>query len=226
MPKTISPIKGWPKTRERTDRKGRTTITVTPRVLNPFTAKVSDYGAAMFTGALMFQLASDVAAQGGHLGVMAFAFATGGLAYPVLKPILRFVLKSKVHIRFTKDQFMVRRFGWWRRYDRHQPHSFAAIPHDKAEQEKLELAEQAHKHRMKGKFFKPTKYYADSSHVIFQYHGQRVDVVTVMGVKDATAVLTRLQAVDRLIDGNATGNGGINTTPEGEWTTQPGEIPG
>lgn len=69
------------------------------------------------------------------------------------------------------------------------------------------------------------RWYANSFHVSFDYLGQRNDIMTVYGQKEAVAIATRLKACDDVLDALARRGQGTPLTPADEWGDQPGAIP-
>lgn len=125
---------------------------------------------------------------------------------------------------FTPTEFRVKRWIRWRKFDRQLGHKFALIPHDKTliEQDQHEYAQR--QAQLAGKAIKPKRYYGQSCHLVFEYLGQRQDVMTIYGVKQGLRVLERMKVCDAMMD-TALGKGdGVTITPQEQWTDQPGDI--
>ena len=58
--------------------------------------------------------------------------------------------------------------------------------------------------------------------MILIYAGQRVDLLSVFGAKEAAAIVTRLQYCDRLLNEAIAMSGGISKRPEDDWAEAPG----
>jgi hypothetical protein len=78
--------------------------------------------------------------------------------------------------------------------------------------------------QMKGKLRPGARWFANSFHLL-DYLGQRNDVLTVFGPKEAMAIVTRLNACDNVLDALARRGQGTPLTPADEWGDQPGAIP-
>ena len=70
----------------------------------------------------------------------------------------------------------------------------------------------------------PTRYYGDSFHVVFEYLGQRNDIATVYGHKDASAIVNRLKACDKRLNQLAGMGDEAALDPDDQWNKGPGEI--
>ena len=154
---------------------------------------------------------------------MALALGAGLSIYP-LSLIWRFLLKKKTRIVMTAGRFSVKTWRGWKHFDRTLPHKFAVIAHDKtqAEQDKREL--QLRRDQAAGRIVSRTRYYGQSFHIVFEYVGQRHDVLTVFGQKQALAVAARLKACDGVLDRKAGMGEGVALDPDDQWDRGPGDI--
>lgn len=229
--KTISPLKGRPFTRTKTARDGSPIIVVRPQELTPLRAKVADFlGGASALGLLYAAFEHLQALQQALLTTqdVTMGVAIGGplLMFPILKTIYRWFMCKETRVIFTPTEFRVRRymgFGW-RKYDRQIGHKFALIPHDKTQTEQDQHEYARRKAQQSGQVIKKTRYYGESFHLIFEYLGQRHDVMTIYGQKQALRVLSRMKICDEMMDmALGKGDGGA-LTPQEQWSDQPGGI--
>lgn len=146
------------------------------------------------------------------------------LAHPLIWRLYRVLLRKETEIIITPEEFRFRSWKGWRTYDRQLPHKFALIPHDKARAEKEAHDLETRREQARGQFVSKTRYYGESYHLSFEYLGQRNDVLTIHGRKEALAVLARLKACDEVMDAEARMGDGIALDPEDQWSDQPGEI--
>jgi len=226
MANIIHPFHGRPPTRQDIGPDGKLRFTVTPRELTPRGAKAADALASMCMVALAVTLF--------HIGnadyvmppatLVLLILATTWLWYTPFSLLWRFLLKQETRIEMTPERFSVLSWLGCRHFDRTLPHKFAVIVHDtaKAEEEKhtLEIRQAQAAGRIIGK----TRYYGESFHIVFEYVGQRHDVLTVFGQKEALAVAARLKACDGVLDQQAGLGEGLALNPEEQWTPGPGDI--
>lgn len=225
--KLRSPFQGKPKTRLKQDRRGIPTVTIMPTVLTPLRAKVAD---RLATGTAVVQMIWSLLAvyelpqpELLHWGAAAII---PWLCRPVYRVLYRAIARKKTTIVMTPDEFRIPGFWRWKRFDRQLPHQFALLPHDKARTEQRQHEVKTRQAQLNGRAIDKKPYYAESFHISFEYLGQRNDVVTVYGQKDARAILSRLKACDAVMDSFArSGGNGVALRPEDEWGEQPGAIP-
>ena len=194
-------------------------FTISPRELTPLRAKVADNGAivlaigAAIYGFMILQ-ASPMTPDSYYwipvIGPM--------VALPLIRKVLRHLLKRSWKMVITADQFKVEKWYGWKKYDRQLPHKFSILVHDKTklEQEKIEL--DLRKGKQKDKTYSQLCYYGNSFHISYEYLGQRNDIATVFGHKQALALVTRLQACDDVM------GDGTPLTPDDQWGDRPGDI--
>jgi hypothetical protein len=158
--------------------------------------------------------------------VIALLFAgTTWFLRPLFEKLWREGLKRKVDMVVTADEF--RFHGWmgWITFDRALPHRFALVIHDLARQERDKHELEVLKARERRKIVQPQRYYQDSYHFIYELVGQRNDITEIFGKPDAQAVLTRLRAIDEIINARAKRGDGTAINPGDQWVEQPGTIP-
>jgi hypothetical protein len=226
LQKVRSPFAGKPATRQVADHNGAPAFDVQPRVLTPVRAMAAYWltGLGVVAG-LGFSLAGFASAPNPDSGMLTAALVVpvgGGF---VLYGALRSLLRKRVRLMLTLEQFSVKSLFGWKHYDRLLPHRFALLQHDwtQAEQEQQEF--RAALAQRQGKLIKKQRWFGKSFHISFDYIGQRNDVLTVYGPKEAMAIVTRLNACDNVLDALARRGHGTPLTPADEWGDQPGAIP-
>jgi hypothetical protein len=224
--KLHSPFAGKPATRQVTDRNGAPAFDVQPRVLTPVRAMAANWltGIGVVAG-LGFGLVGVASAPNPDSGMLTAALVVPVVGGFVLYGALRSVLRKRFHLIFTLEQFSVKGLFGWKHYDRLLPHRFALLQHDWAQAEQEQAEFQAAQAQMQRKVIRRARWYANSFHVSFDYVGQRNDVLTVYGQKEAMAIVTRLNACDNVLDALVRRGQGTPLAPEQEWGDQPGAIP-
>lgn len=223
--KPVSPFNGKPPTEKVKDADGITAFYIRPCELTPLRAKFADMAGGLtalglsVVGVVQFDLLAG--ADAWTWGVVLIG---PWLAYPVIWRLYRAFLKKETEIVIAPDEFRFRNWKGWQTYDRQLPHKFALIPHDKAQTEKEEQELEVRRAQANGQVISPKRYYGESYHLSFEYLGQRNDVLTIFGRKEARAVLARLRACDDVMDSQAQVGDGVALDPEDQWSDQPGEI--
>lgn len=221
-----SPLKGWPPTRPLRRQAG---FLVEARHLTPQRAKFTDaIGGLINLGGvvLFFWMLSAEAFVSGEEIFTAIAVIIG-LCIVVWRSRRgwgRSFFGKTTIIEFTPDRIRIKGGMRFLNYDRTLPHEFNFEIHDKAEEEEHEEIATKRKAAMEGKKELPKveKFFRQSFHVILRYAGQRVDVASVFGKRDAEALLVRLQLLDQMMDAAR----GDSTTPVyAEADKQYGERP-
>jgi hypothetical protein len=224
--KVRSPFAGKPATWQVTDRNGLPAFHVEPRVLTPFRAmavsSLSNLGTLAGIGYGLLTAAGADNPDGGMLVAAIAVPVAGGL---MLRQMLDSLLRKRVRIMLTLERFSVRTLFGWKHYDRELPHRFALVPHDSTQAERDEEEFRMQQAQITRKPIRKQRWYADSFHVSFDYLGQRNDIMTVYGQKEAVAIATRLKACDDVLDALARRGQGTPLTPTDEWGDQPGAIP-
>jgi hypothetical protein len=147
------------------------------------------------------------------------------LCYPLARVLMRYDLRKTTTCDITADTFRINGMLWWKTYNRHLPHRFAILEHDKAQKERDAHALADRKAMQNGKILKQRKYYQDGWHVVFEYALQRIDIADVYGLKDARAIQSRLAGCAQMMDGLSGNGSGPVMLPAQEWTETPGDIP-
>ena len=213
-------------TRQVTHLDGATALTVSVRALTPWRAKLADRS-AFWSALALFGFLVYIALIATTQTWQAWLAAVGLplFAYPFMLLAYRYFLAKPALMEFTPETFRVKTLFGWKRFDRQHAHAFALLPHDKAidERDAHDLA--TRKAQLKGKAIAKKRYYGDSFHLSYDYFGQRNDLMTIYGHKQALAIQAYLQARDHVMDGIARKGNGVSLRPTDEWSEQPGDIP-
>lgn len=221
----ISPFQGEPRTEEFTDKSGNTEFRVTPQYLTPLRVKLAEFLAVISTLGFLGGGFCILSATPNPAGWLFWAALLGPLAaYPLLNGYWRRTLRKQTHIVMTIDQFKFLSWKGWQCYDRKLRHKFVLLLHDKTQAEKDEHDLEIREGQMRREVIAPKRYYADSFHLSFEYLGQRNDVLTVYGNKEALAILARFKACDERLNQLGSIGDGIALKPEDQWNDQPGDI--
>ena len=224
---TRSPFEGQPATTQVTDVNGNPAFRVEPRFLTPLRASMVKFLSGVSAVGLFLyglgSLASVPNPDGDAVMAAMMIPVVGGFA---LHAAFKSLLRKRVEILMTLDRFSVRGLFGWKHYDRLLPHRFAVLPHDwqQLERDQDEYRMQEAQYR-KQQPVKKSKLYANSFHISFDYLGQRNDLMTVFGQKEAVAIAMRLKACDDVLDALVRRGQGTPLSPQDEWGDQPGEIP-
>lgn len=220
-----SPLEGEPLTRNYADAEGRPGLHVIARPLTAAMVRAGD----VVGGALCLCLTADVAM------LLFVVLDYGPLAIPfALMPLLTFdmfqrgyagLFARRREVRFTETTFAVRKGRQWETFDRRLQHRFAILPHDRSQEERDEHEHAKQKASLGGRAIMPKRYYANSFHVVFEYLGQRHDIMEVYGPREAHTILTRLIACDSIMDAQMKNGRGMALAPADEWGPSPGDIP-
>ena len=223
----ISPLAGKPRTRVRENAAGAAGFHITPRVLTPFRAKAADnLHLWLCVLWLMFCAVACATNPKPLLWALGESAAMFVVAYFLLRIVIVWAFRAKTEIRLDADAVKVRRWLWWRSFERSQVCGFALLQHDAAEDERLQHEFEKQEAAQKGKVAKPTPYYLRSFHVVMVYAGQRVDLLSVYGQKEASAIVARLQLCNQKLDEAA----GVRAGPRAgtdaaiDWRDSPGGV--
>jgi hypothetical protein len=220
------PFAGKPATWQVAERDGSPAFHVRPRVLTPvraYTASVlTQLGVVAGLGYGLFALASAPNPDEGMLTAALAVPVVGGL---VLHRALLSLFRKPVWMKLTAEHFSVKTLFGWKNYDRQLPHRFALVAHDWTQAERDQAEYQAAQAQLQKRVIRKQRWFANSFHLSFDYLGQRNDIVTIYGQKEAAAIATRLKACDDVLDAFARRGHGTPLAPEDEWGDQPGEIP-
>ena len=223
--KIVSPFDGEPLTEQFTDKSGNTGFRVTPKVLTPLRVKLAEFlGSISALGLMGGGLYALVNAHHPADWLWGAAFFGPLLAYPLLNWFWRLLLYKETRLVLTIDQFKFRSWIGWKIYDRKRAHKFTMLLHDKTQAEKDAHELRIRQGQARGQVIANKRYYTDSYHLSFEYLGQRNDVLTVYGRKEALAILARLKACDERLNNLARMGDGVPLAPEDQWNEQPGDI--
>lgn len=228
QPIKASPFEGGPATHAYMDASGLPVIEVTMRGLEPFGMKVGQVtGGLTFVASIAAAIAAGSQPGVDDPGVLGSAIFGGGAFMG--GTIYALCAATKAEVRFTPTAFMLRRDGLlrghWQTFNLAHPHHFTMLPHDKATQEQRALQSKKDAAARHGATANLEVIYGDSYHISFNYFGQRNDVITIYGRKEATAIHQRLNACLQIMKARA-GNGQTATRPQDHWAPTPGDIPG
>lgn len=224
LPKIRSPFAGFPETKEIT-KNGSLRFVIKPKTLTPQRAMIADFlgvtsalGSAYYC--LMFVSLHPQTPGWAWIGAMVGPL----LCMRFFQWIWRALMKSESRFEIDELVFTKRRFPVSRTFDRSLPHKFALIPHDHAQKEKEKHEFEIRQASAKGKVISKRRYYGESFHLSYEYLGQRNDLLTVFGRKEALAVAARLKACDDVMNKHTGFDDGVALAPEHQWNDQPGEI--
>ena len=221
-----SPFAGRPAAWLVKDRRGNPTFHVEPRILTPFRARVLGYTSdlAVIAG-IGYGLWSAFSSENPDIWMFAAAIIVPiALEWPLYKTLETF-FRKRVRIRLTLERFSILKFWGWKHYDRQLPHRFAVLPHDWTQAERDDEEYRQQQAQLQRKPIMKYRLYGHSFHISFDYLGQRNDLMTVYGQKEAVAIAMRLKACDEVLDALMQRGHGTPLDPGKEWSHQPGEIP-
>jgi hypothetical protein len=225
-PKARSPFAGFPAASLSYDPSGGPVFHVEPRILTPLRAVVLRHASdlAIFAG-IGGGLWAAFSAENPNVWMFAAAVIIPIALERAIRKTLESFIRKRVRLRLTLDRFSIEKWYGWRHFDRQLPHRFAVLPHDwmqaEADMEELRQQEMQLKHQPTLRY----RLYGESFHLSFDYLGQRNDLMTVYGQKDAVAVAMRLKACDDVLDALMQRGHGTPLDPGKEWSQQPGAIP-
>lgn len=199
-----NPLSGWPKTKPLRKKKG---YRVSAKYLTPERARLVDAGTKLlvFSGFAYigwlylekeFTTGNDVFVALGLWG------AASAFIWFTRYSWGRSNFGKTTTVQFQPDAIRIKSGMGYKNYDRGLPHEFDYSIHDKAQREEEQEIEAKQKAAMQGKKepLNKSKYYRNAFHIVLRYAGQRVDVASVFGKKDAEALLVRLQLLDQMMD--------------------------
>lgn len=225
MANPLSPFHGWPRTRQYRARDGALAFRMVADALTPLRAKLAD-GGAVLSAIGLFAGGMKVVTEIPNPGwLVAAAIAAPFAACPVLKAIYRSLLRKPTILHITTGLVQVQSLLGMRTFNRELRHRFSMVPHDKTriEQEKNDL--KVRRAAQGGRVIGAKTYYGQSYHLSFDYLDQRNDLLTVFGQKDALGILTRLKAIDDVLEAELRRGDGESLDPRTQWKERPGEIP-
>ncbi len=226
MTTAIKAFEGEPAT-TLTHENGRAVITVTMRHLRPDDAAGADMmGTVLACGAV--GLAGWIAYEMMEITAASIALFVGGIVgRPLLQPRLRAMGRVTAAVKFTEERIFFQKApdliaaSPWREFDRRHPHRFVLVEHDNAQAEKdrIEYDQRNNPGR------RVARYYTTSWFVVLEYMGQRYDLAEVMGQREATAILDRLNLCDQYMNGVVSARQRLPMRAEDEWPGSTGSIP-
>lgn len=222
---------GGPKTTDTIDDYGVPTIEVRPVAVDPYWKKVARWvGVAVLIPAVMYLAVDLMNSPGKEADWIGAGF---GLLFALccVRMLKDSISTVKRHVKFTPTAFLVKRgefpFGHhWDVFELNQPVRFTMIPHDHALWEREDNEYRKASASTNGRAIKPDSLYQNSYHVCLEHFGQRHDIITVLGRKEATAILTRLKACLEINKARAGKSGSTATEPSQQWKSMPGGLPG
>lgn len=224
--KTISPYDGKPTTKHGMDRNGVSVFTITAKEMTPGRAKFADWASAVLVGCFLVVVLANFhphQSKDESMILGAVFYAVLLLGYPVFRIFWRFYLKKETQIILTAELFMVKRWGGWKKYDRSLEHSIYMIAHDKSKVEAEVIDHNIQRGNVTSAAHK-MRYYSNSHHICLNYLGTRHDILTVMGHKEAVAILARLTLCDETINAQTGMGDGVPLNPAEQWNNQTGDI--
>ncbi|MCY1435316.1 hypothetical protein D9M71_514060 [compost metagenome] len=198
-----------------------------PHELTPFTAKLADgISSVLGFGLLMVSMATLPDWRHPELPVLVVAIGGALVSGWALHFVARKTFRITYQIELDLESIGVRRLRGWESFDRRLAHRFLLLPHDRAERERRRNDLATREAAANGQVVQKPIYYGDSFHVVLEYAGHRIDVLSVYGRKQAESILARLQYCDQLLDEEAKRVGSRSTNPHAsaEWHKSAGEI--
>lgn len=223
--KIVTPFDGEPQTELFTDEHGNTAFRIKAQALTPEGVKRSEIWAGFSILGLMILGFHALTQQPDAPAGAWFALLIAPLvAYPVIQKFWALSYIKETEIVITVTEFRVKRWNGWQVFDRSLTHKFVLIEHDKTQKEKDANEFAVRQAQARGQVIAPKRYYGDSFHLSFDYLGQRNDVLSVYGRKEAIAIVARLKACDDRLNQLSGMGDGAALDPDDQWSKEPGEI--
>lgn len=218
------PFEGEPHTEEVSANDGSAEFYITVQEFTPLRARMADIADLMIGLYVAFVIVGVIL----HTQRLDWANFIGGLIffglYSGARPDLRDSWRKTTKLRLGGQHIAIWQDGGWACFDRKLPHRFGILHHDYAPMEKLKYEYERQKAAMDRKVLFRKPYYGDSFIVCLEYLGQRHDLLTVYGRKEASAVVARLQACDEIIESRLRQGRGAPIDPADQWGHQPGDL--
>lgn len=218
------PFEGEPHTEEVSTVDGTSEFQITVKAFTPLRARLADMADMLIGLYVAFIIVGVIL----HTQRLDWANVIGGLFYFGLyygaRPELRDSWRKTTKLRLDGQHIAIWQDGGWTCFDRKLPHRFGMLQHDYAPMEKLKNEYERQKAVMDRKVLFRKPYYGDSFIVCLEYLGQRHDLLTIYGRKEASAVVARLQACDEIIEARLRQGRGAAIDPADQWGHQPGDI--
>lgn len=227
MAQTIrSPFEGKPATQQVADVNGNPAFQIEPRILTPLrVTMVNLLSGVSAVGLFIYSLGSLAGMDNPDSGSLTAALILPLVGAAAAHGMLKSLFRKRVKIFMTLERFSVRGLFGWKHYDRLLPHRFAVLPHDWQQLERDQDEYRMQQAQLQRQPVKKSRLYANSFHISFDYLGQRNDLMTVFGQKEAVAIAMRLKACDDVLDALVRRGQGTPLSPQDEWGDQPGAIP-
>ena len=221
-----SPFAGKPATWQVADVNGNPAFRIEPRILTPLRAQMVNFlSGVAAVGLFIYGLGSLAGMANPDSGSLMAALTIPAVGAVAVHGMLKSLFRKRVRIMMTLERFSVRGLFGWKHYDRLLPHRFAVLPHDWQQLERDQDEYRMQEAQLRKQPMKKSRLYANSFHISFDYLGQRNDLMTVFGQKEAVAIAMRLKACDDVLDALVRRGQGTPLSPQDEWGDQPGEIP-
>lgn len=223
---TVSPYDGKPTTTHGLDRNDISIFSIITKEITPGLAKFADWVSIVLVVCFLVVVITNfhpyqTPNEKMILGAVFYAVAL--LGYPIFRTFWRFYLKKETHIMMNAELFMVKRPRGWKKYNRTLEHSFYMIPHDKSKIE-AEIIDHNIQQGNVTAAAHTMRCYSNAFHICLNYMGTRQDILTVMGHKEATAILARLTLCDETINAQIGMGDGVPLKPEDQWNNNTGDI--
>lgn len=225
MPKVVSPLKGAPRTKEKRDASNKSTFNITCDVLTPERAMVVDW--LLQAVALLLLLAIVVTCNdaGWPVAMVIRLSLFAGLVYLAASYALRDLLSKQTFIKMNEDYvYTYPYYILTKAYDRKKEHTFTVIQHDKALDESRRHEKAVAEASMRGRLLRKKPYYQDSWHIVYVNGHTRVDLCTVYGAKEASAILNRLMFCDRVLNQQLGIGGGFSRDADDQYARDAGDL--
>jgi hypothetical protein len=225
--KIIGPLSGWPETEILKTDDGLPAYRVTPRVLTPRRALMAEgwgdvAGIVLvvgFTGALVVARHHPDWPTLLVIGTVLCAWAM-----TEARKLITRLFRKRQEVVMTPTRIGVRRGGEWHWHTREIEHRVTLLPHDKALQEQRANDRERASAGIDRKVPRLQYVYADSCHVALELAGHRFDLMEVFGPLEASAIVARLQYLDRVLDAQIHRGRGVPNRPGDDWPDAPGAV--
>lgn len=212
-----NPLRGQPRTRQSSDKHGHPCFFVSINELTARRAKARDDmndlagGLLLILGLLVVLGTGLNVIAGAMFGVLAL------LVYWIFAAIITSLFKKATSVELHADAINLPGLVRARRYARNMEHSFQLLTHDETFEEQLKHDLEIRNAAASGKVLQKTAYFGQSYHVVLVYAGHRVDIAEVYGIKEAGAIIDRLNYCDRVLDQALNMGGGVKPEPRDDW---------
>ena len=212
-----SPLRGEPRTVQSFDENGLPRFVVDIAELTPRSAQARD-GINDFVGNALLLLTGFILLASGFNVVAAVAF--GGVAfivYVVISGMVTSAFKKRTRLVIEADSVSLPGLIRSPVYARNIRHAFQLVGHDDALEEQLRHDLEVREAAARGEVLQKKAYFGQSLHVALFYVGHRIDIAEVYGVKEATAIINRLNYCDSVIDQALNMGRDTGFSPQDDW---------